>query len=116
MRDALLEENVYAYTTEIAVTEVKYILCRRLGWEEGCKRVNKLLNSGYIEVYGTGQLVDVAAKYKCGRSISLADCFTLALAKKLDCKALFARKEQELIKEIDKKPFDVEILFLEDIA
>jgi len=34
------------------------------------------------------------------------------LAKKLGCKALFARREQELVKEMEKKEFDVEILFL----
>jgi len=116
LRNALLEEIVYGYTTEIAITKVMYILCRRFGWEESYKRVDKLINSGYIEVYETGQLVDIAAKYKCERSISLADCFTLALAKKLNCNALFAKKEQELLKEINKKPFDVEILFLEDFV
>ena len=115
IRDALLEEIIDAHTTEMAITEVKYILCRKFGWEESCRRVEKLLNSGYINVYRTDQLIDLAAKYKCERSISLADCFVLALAKKLGCKALFARREQELVKEMNRKKFDVEILFLEDL-
>jgi len=115
IRDALLDEIIDAHTTEIAIAEVKYILCRKLGWEESCRRVEKLLNSGYINMYRTDSLIDLAAKYKCERSISLADCFTLALAKKLGCKALFARREQELIREVEKKKFDVEILFLEDL-
>jgi len=29
-------------------------------------------------------------------------------------KALFATREQDLIKEINKEPFDIEIMFLED--
>ena len=115
IRNALLEEIIDAHTTEMAITEVKYILCRKFGWEESCKRVEKLLSSGYINVYRTDQLIDLAAKYKCERSISLADCFVLALAKKLGCKALFARREQELVKEMNRKKFDVEILFLEDL-
>ena len=115
IRNALLDEIIDAHTTEIAITETKYILCRKLGWKESCKKVEKLLASGYINVYRTDQLIDLAAKYKCERSISLADCFILALAKKLGCKALFARREQELVKEMEKKEFDVEIVFLEDL-
>jgi len=87
IRNALLEEIIDAHTTEMAITEVKYILCRKFGWEESC----------------------------CERSISLADCFVLTLAKKLGCKALFARREQEMVKEMNGKKFDVEILFLEDL-
>ena len=115
IRNALLEEIIDAHTTEMAITEVKYILCRKFGWEESCRRVEKLLSSGYINVYRTDQLIDLAAKYKCERSISPADCFVLAPAKKLGCKALFARREQELVKEMNRKKFDVEILFLEDL-
>ncbi len=115
IRNAMLDEVIDAYTTEIAIAETKYVLCRKLGWNEGSKRIEKLLASGYINVYRTDQLIDHAAKYKCERSISLADCFILALAKKLGCKALFARREQELVKEMEKEEFDVEILFLEDL-
>ncbi len=116
IRNALLDEIIDAHTTEIAIAEVKYVLCRKLGWEESYKRIEKLLNSGYINVYDTSELVDFAAKYKCERSIALADCFILALAKKLGCKALFSRREQELVKEMNKKEFDVEIVFLEDLV
>ncbi len=116
IRNALLDEIVDAHTTKIAITEVKYILCRKFGWKESCKRVEKLLSSGYLSVYRTDLLIDLAAKYKCERGISLADCFVLALAKKLGCKALFARRDQELVKEMDKKKFNIEILFLEDFV
>ncbi len=116
IRNAMLDEIVDIHTTEIAITEVKYILCRRLGWEESCRRVEKLLSSGYLSIYKTEFLVDLAAKYKCERKLSLADCFVLALAKKLGCGALFARREQELIREMNREKFDVEILFLEDFV
>jgi hypothetical protein len=66
--------------------------------------VDKLLASRYISVEDTHPLINEASKYKCERTISLADCFCLA----------FARKEKDLVKEMQRKPFDVEILFLED--
>lgn len=53
LKDALLEGLVTAYTTELAIIETKYILCRRLGWNEANSRVNKLLNSGYLTVEET---------------------------------------------------------------
>ncbi len=53
IRNALLEEIIDAHTTEMAITEVKYILCRKFGWEESCKRVEKLLSSGYINANGS---------------------------------------------------------------
>ena len=59
IRYALLDEIVDAYTTEIAITEVKYILCRMFGWDESCKRIEKLLSSRYLNVYGTDLLVDL---------------------------------------------------------
>ena len=33
IRDALLNNLIDAHTTEIAITEVKYVLCRKIGWE-----------------------------------------------------------------------------------
>jgi len=111
---ALLDEIVDVHTTEMAIIETKYILCRRLGWNEANTRVEKLLASGYISVEKTNQIIDLAAQYKCERNISLADSLILALAKKLGCKALFSHREKELINEIKKKKFDVEIIFLED--
>lgn len=113
--DLLIKDIVYAYTTEIALTELKYVLCRRIGREEAQDRVHKLIQSGYVSVVGTSELWEIAAEYKCERAISLADCFTLALAKKLKMPALFAKRERELIEEMERKPFDVKVIFLEDI-
>jgi len=110
----LINDIILAYTTEIALTELEYILCRRIGIREARDRVNKLLKSGYVNVIETSKLRELAAEYKCRRAISLADSFLLALSKYLKIPALFARREKELIKEIEREPFDVIILFLED--
>ncbi|MGQ4833842.1 MAG: PIN domain-containing protein [Candidatus Asgardarchaeia archaeon] len=114
LQKALLDELVDAHTTEFAIIETKYILCRKLGWDQANAKVERLLASGYINVIKTEEIMDLAAKYKCARKISLAVSLVLALAKKLNCKALFSHREKELIEELQKKKFDIEIVFLED--
>lgn len=114
LKEALKDAVIEAYTTELNIAELKYILCRKIGLTESTERVNKLLASGYVSIEDTMPLVDAASKYKCERTISLADCFCLALAHKTSCNTLFARREKELIKEMKKKTFNVKILFLED--
>jgi predicted nucleic acid-binding protein len=113
LKQALENDLVEAWTTELALTELRYILCRKIGWSESNRRVNKLIESGYLKVEETQKIMNDAAKLKCCRAISLPDCFIIALAKKIDGNALFARKEQELITELQKNPFDVKMLFLD---
>ena len=100
---------------ELTITELRYVLCRKLGWQQSKERVNKLLASGYSTVEGTSQLINEAAKIKCQIAISLPDCFILALANKIAGDALFARKEQELADEMGKKSFGITLLFLEEL-
>ena len=116
LKQALEDDLVEAWTTELALTELRYILCRKLGWPESSKRVDKLLESGYFKIEDTMKLMNEAAKLKCCRAISLPDCFTISLAKEISGNALFARKEQDLTTEMQRKPFDVSVLFLEDQA
>jgi len=114
LKEALEKGLIEAYATEISIAELRYILCRRLGLAESKERVDKLLASGYVVIEDTTPLIEDASRYKCERSISLADCFSLALAQKTFCNALFAKREEELNREIQRKAFDVEVLFLED--
>lgn len=114
LKEALKGGLVEGYTTEISITELRYILCRRLGLAESNERTDKLLASGYISIEDTLPIIKDTSRYKCERAISLADCFCLALTHKTACCALFAKREKDLITEMQKKPFDVEILFLKD--
>jgi predicted nucleic acid-binding protein len=114
LKKALETDMVEAYTTELVITELRYVLCRKLGWRQSKERVDKLLASGYFNVEDTSQLINEAAKIKCQRAISLPDCFILALAHKIGGNALFARQEKELADEIGKKPFTITLLFLEE--
>ena len=116
LKEALKSERVLGNTTEINIAELRYVLCRRVGEEESKRRVNALISSGYVMVHEISRLIDYASRYKCERSISLSDCFTLALAKKMEVPAVFARREEELLREMSREEFDVEILFLEDIV
>jgi len=83
LQQAMLDGSIDAQTKGIAITELRYILCRRLGEEEANQRVKKLLASGYITVEDISELIENTARYKCHRALSLPDCFTLSLAKLL---------------------------------
>ena len=115
LKKALETDMVEAYTTELAITELRYVLCRKLGWQQSEERVDKLLASGYFKVEDTLQLINEAAKIKCKRAISLPDCFILALAHKIAGNALFARQEQEFADEMEKTSFGITLLFLEEL-
>jgi predicted nucleic acid-binding protein len=114
LRDAILEEAVEVIAHELAIAELRYVLCRKIGKEKAKARVEKLLASGYIMVEDSSELIETAADYKCERAISLPDCFTLSLGKERSLPVLFAGREKELAAEMESKPFNVEILFLEN--
>ena len=72
--------------------------------------------SGRVTARGTSRLASTAAFLKCKYGIAAGVCFTLAVAKRIESPALFTRKEKELSTEFKKRSFDVEVLFLEDLA
>ena len=114
VKNKLLEGLLTGFSTELAITELRYVLCRKLGFKKAKKLVDMLISSGYIVVEDISPLIDLAAVYKCERAISLPDCFSIALGEYLSLPVLFARREAELQTEIKKKPFNIEIHFLED--
>ena len=116
MNQCLLSDSVIAHTSYLNLSEAEYILCRKVGHELSRSKVENLLRSNYLNVIDMEQLHAIAAQTKCERSLALADCYSLATAKFTKSKALFAFKEEELIKEINKTPGEVEIEFLEDAA
>ncbi|MFQ5871675.1 MAG: PIN domain-containing protein [Candidatus Geothermarchaeales archaeon] len=116
LRDAMIDGLMTAKTHEMAMTELRYILCRNLGRDEAKERVEKLLASGYVTVEQTSELVEAAADYKCERAIALPDSFSIALGKLSNTQVLFAKREEDLAKEMEKDPFDIEIRFLQEYA
>lgn len=89
-----------------------YVVCRRKNWNQAVQKRDDLFKSNMITVEPASRLVSEAAREKCERSISLQDCFTIALARVLRCEAVFAKPESELSRELQKKPFDVPISYL----
>ncbi|MGQ9515343.1 MAG: PIN domain-containing protein [Thermoproteota archaeon] len=116
VRQRLLSGAIGAHAGEIAMVELKYVLCRKLGWRVAREKTEKLVNSGYIVIEDLTPIVNLIARYKCERRISIGDCSTLALSKHLKMPALFSRREGELAKEAVKKPFDTQLLFLDEIS
>ena len=112
LRDSMLKGEVEAYTHELALMELTYILCRRLGWHIAQVKLNSLLRSRVIKVINFTEILEEAAKLKCERALSMADCCTIALAKLYNCTALFVRKEKELEEEMLRRPLDVKLEFL----
>lgn len=114
IKKAIRDGEILPYVTHITFAEVLYILCRRIGWRLADEKVMGLIESGYFIIEEVGRIFEISARYKCERRISLADCFTLSLAKYVSAPALFAVREKELVDENEKNPFDVSIIFLED--
>ena len=115
-RDEILSPERRAYCSRVAASELFYILCRRRGERFARGAAEALLKSGRPSVVSSDEVDMEAGAYKCARSISLADCYVLAVAKVFKAAVVFAKREDDLDREAGRKPFDVELLFLEDFV
>lgn len=106
------EEN--ANCSLIAVSEIFYILCRLRGAAFAENKINDMLESHVLEVCNSPELAVETGRIKCERALSIADCSCIATGKLANAKVVFARREEELAREMERKPFDVEIVFLEE--
>ena len=73
--------------------EVLYILGRELGWEETVSRLVSVRGSLLTLVEVDERTAELAAKFKIGGKIALADCFAAALANIRDAVLVTADKE-----------------------
>ncbi len=94
-------ETLY-FCTEIAMSELVYIVCRKSSWKVAKKKSENLLNSGAIRVIPTEIVWKEAAKIKCKAPISLPDCYTIAGAVLLGGMALFVHKEKEIDTSLER--------------
>ena len=102
------------YISLSTLAEVYYIICRLKGENIAKQTVQLLKSIKNLIIDNTESLTELGGSIKCTRALALTDCLNIALAQKYSCSALFAMKEAELRKEIDRNPFPVEILFLKD--
>ena len=108
-------EKIIPSATTLAIIETEYILCRKLGKDKAFEKTDNLLGSNYFKVFSLDSLLRDISVLKCFNPIALPDCATIALAIKNNITALFAKKESELIAQLNKKKFETEIYFLEDL-
>ena len=114
---ALLQSGaVRAFTNELHLGELRYLICRKAGKQESEQAIRNLTQSGYLAISSVAEFIELAADTKCRRSLAFADCFALAMGESLQIPVLFATREYELLKEIRKEPFKAEIIFLADLA
>lgn len=99
------------YISPITDTELKYIFCRRNGYQEAKKIVSDFLKDFII--CPESNLRDDAFRLKCNFPISLADSYSLAVAIVLNI-PLCMIKEEEIQKNIGKLSAEAKIMFIDD--
>ena len=99
-----------------ALAETSHVLCRLKGPEFAREKIHDILASRVVEVSNSTEFALQTGKLKCERTISLSYCSCLATARLNKGKAVFAFREKELLREMRKKAFDVDVVFLEDMA
>ncbi len=113
LQEAVENNRVSTHSSYLALSEAEYILCREFGEETARQKLESLIQSRTIEIVEDSLLLHTAATVKCGRAIAIGDCYTIALAQKLNGTALFARPEEDLDREMRRKPFSVPLAFLQ---
>ena len=101
------------YISPITDTELKYIFCRRSGYQEAKKIVSDLLKDFII--CSESKLRDDAFRLKCNYPISLADSYSLAVAIVLNI-PLCMKKEKEILNNLEKLSSEVKIMFIDDYS
>ena len=109
MYDKIVQRSVDAYFSRISLTELTYVVCRKIGGEIGRKVINDLLASNLVKVISDEQVHDLAAEFKCRYSISIGDCYSLGLAKLMGLPVYF-RPEREIIDILEKLKEECEIV------
>lgn len=111
-KDIVDRHDHYA-CTEIALCELSYILCRNSTWKQAWNKTQSLIQSSAVAIIPSQSLWIEAAQIKCSVPIALPDCFSIAAARVVNGKVIFARREKEIADAIRKKKLVDAIEFLE---
>jgi predicted nucleic acid-binding protein len=98
------------------LAETFYVLCRKKGEAFASQTIAEILSSQIVDILNSPDLAVDSGKLKCGRAISLAGCSCLVTAKYAKAKAVFAFKENELLREMKRRSLGIDVVFLEDLA
>jgi predicted nucleic acid-binding protein len=96
--DSILSHRSRGLVSSFNLAEFYYKTCQKLGRQTADARYFQLKSSGELSIVYTDDLVRAAGLEKCKepQSLSLADCFALALARQE--KALLVTTDGELAK------------------
>ncbi len=97
----IVHNSVDAYISRMSLTELSYVVYRKIGVESGRRVVDDLLASNLLKIVSHEGVHDLAAELKCRYSISIGDCYSLGLAKLMGLSVYF-RPEKEIIMILEK--------------
>jgi len=102
------DERVSGYISSVNVAEFYYKTCQKIGRQTADTRYYQIKRTR-LRIIHDDDLTRNAGLEKCGQalSLSLADCFALAVAKKEKALLLTTDKELSKVKEIEVKFFEV---------
>ncbi|MGQ9719287.1 MAG: PIN domain-containing protein [Nitrososphaerales archaeon] len=109
---ANLKFDERAHCSLYTISEIFYVMCRLKGKDFAHEKIDHLLLSNMVSIHSSIELAMKTGELKCERAVSLADCSSIATAIVTNTRVVFA-KEEELKREMARKPFEVEIIFLE---
>jgi predicted nucleic acid-binding protein len=113
----LLQEGlVKGFVNEMNLGELRYMVCRASGAQKSEDAIKDIRDCGYFTISRAEECLTQAAMIKCARAISFLDCFPISLGETLGIPVLFATRECELQKEIKRRQFETEFLFLDEIV
>jgi membrane protease subunit (stomatin/prohibitin family) len=69
-----------------------------------------MLKPQILQIHNTTDLAAQTGQIKCKRALCLTDCGCIATTEPANAKAVFARKGEELVREMERKPFNVEMI------
>jgi predicted nucleic acid-binding protein len=105
-----------AYCSLHTLSETYYVLCRLRGTRFAAEKLQEMLRSELVEVAHSVELGLKVGEIKCARAISLADCSCIATAMLTHSQAVFAKPEEDLAVELERKRFDVDLVFLSHLT
>lgn len=109
---SLETRGFYGHASYVNFAESGYVLCRKMGHEKAMEATNALIASNVIVIEENPEIHSIVSRIKCERAISLADCYTFAVAELIESRPVFARREKDLLLEMSRKPFRAEPIFL----
>ena len=72
----LFQESAQEFYISLnGLTEIFYILCRKLDFNIAKTKIKTLLNTNILKIAVSTDLIPFIGKYKCDRAISLSDSF-----------------------------------------